>query len=154
MRAFAQVAQAISQRPGTNEKAAILAEYLRELDDADLAAAVRFFTGNPFAASDRRTLSVGGSALVKVARRLWQFDDAALSAAYARYGDLGDALGSLVRQPHDAPLFAPVELGPASLSAAFASIAQASGKNSAKRREALLEDVFRATGDSLAWDTS
>ncbi|HEY1428897.1 MAG TPA: ATP-dependent DNA ligase, partial [Candidatus Tumulicola sp.] len=128
----------------------VLADYLRELDDANLAAAVRFFTGSPFAASDRRTLSIGGSALVKVARRLWRFDDAALRAAYARSGDLGDALGSLAQAPHDALLFASDELDPAALSAVFAAIADASGKNSAKRRESLLEDIFRATGDPLA----
>ncbi|HEY3676864.1 MAG TPA: ATP-dependent DNA ligase, partial [Candidatus Tumulicola sp.] len=113
----------------------------------DLEAAVRFFTGNPFAASDRRTLSIGGSALVKVARRLWHFDDAALSAAYAHSGDLGDALGSLTQAPRDTVLFAHDDLSPAALSDAFASIAHASGKNSAKRRESLLEDVFRAAED-------
>jgi DNA ligase-1 len=150
VRGFAQVAQAIGQRSGTNEKAAVLAEYLRELRDDDLEASVRFFTGNPFAASDRRTLSIGGSALVKVARRLWHFDDAALSAAYARTGDLGDALGSLAHAPRDASLFAHDELGPATLSRAFATIAHASGKNSAKRRESLLEDIFRSIDDPLA----
>jgi DNA ligase 1 len=150
LRGFARVAQTIRERPGTNEKAAVLAEYLRELPDIDLAAAVRFFTGNPFAASDRRTLSVGGSALVNVARRLWHFDDIALSGAYARSGDLGDALASLAQPPRDASLFAHDELGPAALSQAFATIADASGKNSAKRRESLLEDVFRAIDDPLA----
>jgi DNA ligase-1 len=150
VRGFAQVAQAIGQRSGTNEKAAVLAEYLRELGDDDLETAVRFFTGNPFAASDRRTLSIGGSALVKVARRLWHFDDAALSAAYARSGDLGDALGSLAQPPRDALLFAHDELGPAALSRSFAAIAHASGKNSAKRRESLLEDIFRSIDDPLA----
>jgi DNA ligase-1 len=150
MREFALVAQTIRERPGTSEKAAVLAAYLRELADDDLAAAVRFFTGNPFAASDRRTLSVGGSALVKVARRLWHFDDAALSDAYARSGDLGDALGSLAQPPHDALLFSHDELGPAALSRAFATIADASGKNAAKRRESSLEDVFRAIDDPLA----
>jgi DNA ligase-1 len=149
LREFARVAQTIRERPGTNEKAAVLAEYLRKLQDADLKAAVRFFTGNPFAASDRRTLSVGGSALVRVARRVWHFDDAALSGAYARSGDLGDALGSLAQPARDAMLFAHDELGPAALSQAFATIADASGKNSAKRRESLLEDIFRATDDPL-----
>jgi DNA ligase-1 len=150
LREFARVAHTIRERPGTNEKAAVLAEYLRQLHDADLEAAVRFFTGNPFAASDRRTLSVGGSALVKVARRLWHFDDAALSSAYARSGDLGDALGSLAQPPRDGLLFAHDALGPAALSRAFADIAHASGKNSAKRRESLLENIFRATDDALA----
>lgn len=151
MNEFARTAQAIARTPATGEKTQLLAAYLRGLDnDGDLAAAVRFFTGNPFAASDRRTLSIGGAAIAKVAKRLWGFDDVSFRAAYRDNGDLGNALATLVRPPQHASLFERPALGPAALSAAFAAIASAEGQNSAKRRETLLEDIFRATDDPVA----
>ena len=104
MERFAQTAQRIASNPGKLEKIAVLASYFRTLDDADLIAAARFFTGNPFAARDRRTLSIGGRTIVEVARRVWGFDDAALSSSYRATGDLGAALGPLVRPPVDAML--------------------------------------------------
>ncbi|HTU82002.1 MAG TPA: ATP-dependent DNA ligase [Candidatus Acidoferrales bacterium] len=147
MERFAATAAAIAQRPGKLEKQSILAAYLRELDDADLVAAARFFTGTPFAARDRRTLSVGGRSIVAAARAIWEFDDAALSAAYRRHGDLGDALASLVRPPRNAMLFGE-RLTPSSLDALFGEIADARGKQAAKRREAVLERILRACEDS------
>src|SRR6185312_3452757 len=108
----------------------------------------RFFTGSAFAARDHRTLSAGGRTIVVAARRVWNFDDAQLGAAYRDTGDLGAALGRLVRPPRDATLFTD-RLTPASLDAFFAEIAQASGKNAGKRREAILERIFRACDDPL-----
>jgi len=148
MEAFARTAEAVAARPGKLEKIALIAEYLRELDAADLVAATRFFTGNAFAARDHRTLSVGGSAILAAARRVWDFDDAQLNASYRETGDLGAALGRLVRPPRDATLFTD-RLTPASLDALFGDIADASGKNSGKRREAVLERIFRACDDPL-----
>ncbi|HZY98863.1 MAG TPA: ATP-dependent DNA ligase [Candidatus Baltobacteraceae bacterium] len=146
--AFARAAEAVAARPGKLEKVALIAEYLRELDAADLVAAARFFTGSAFAARDHRTLSVGGSTIVSAARRVWVFDDARLGAAYRETGDLGAALGRLVRPPRDATLFTD-RLTPASLDAFFGEIADASGKNAGKRREAVLERIFRACDDPL-----
>jgi DNA ligase 1 len=149
MERFARVAQAIASHPAKLEKVALLAEYLRILDGADLAAAARFLAGNPFAARDHRTLSLGGRTIVEVAKRLWQFDDAALGRAYHRTGDLGAALGELVRPPTDALLFRE-RLTPASLEVAFGEIAQASGKRATARRAAVLERILRACEDPLA----
>ena len=148
MERFAATAEQIASHPGKLDKVAILAEYLRMLDDADLVAATRFFTGTPFAARDHRTLSIGGRTIVEVARRVWRFSDAELGEGYRTTGDLGAALGPLVRPPHDAMLFAD-RLTPASLAAFFGEIAEASGKRSSRRREAILERVFRACSDPL-----
>jgi DNA ligase 1 len=145
---FARVADAIASRAAKLEKIALVGEYLRALDDADLVAAARFFTGNPFAERDHRTLSLGGRSIVATARRVWGFDDAALGASYRATGDLGAALGPLVRPPHDASLFTD-RLTPATLDAFFGEIADASGKNAAKRREAVLERILRACDDPL-----
>jgi DNA ligase-1 len=148
MERFALTAQRIASTPGKLEKVATLASYFCSLDDADLVAAARFFTGNPFAARDRRMLSVGGRAIVAVAQRVWGFDDAALSASYRASGDLGAALGPLVRPPVDAMLFGD-RLTPATLEVLFGEIAEASGKRANRRREAVLERILRACDDSL-----
>jgi DNA ligase-1 len=149
MERFARVAQAVAARAGKLEKIGLIAEYLRELGAADLVAAARFFTGSAFAARDRRTLSVGGRSIVAVAQRIWGFDDAALGAAYRDTGDLGAALGKLVRAPRDATLFTD-RLTPATLDGFFGEIAGASGKNANRRREAVLERILRACDDPLA----
>ncbi|MGA8574070.1 MAG: ATP-dependent DNA ligase [Candidatus Cybelea sp.] len=149
MERFAATAERIASHPAKLEKIALLAEYLRTLDDADLIAATRFFTGTPFAARDHRTLSIGGRTIVEVARRIWGFDDPALAASYRETGDLGAALGPLVRPPRDAMLFAD-RLTPASLAVLFGEIADASGKRSNRRREAGLERILRACTDPLA----
>lgn len=148
MERFALTAQRIASTPGKLEKVAALASYFRSLDDADLLAAARFFTGNPFASRDRRTLSVGGRAIVAAAQRVWDFDDAALSANYRATGDLGAALGALARPPVDAMLFRD-RLTPATLDVLFGEIAEASGKRANRRREAVLERILRACDDSL-----
>jgi DNA ligase 1 len=149
MERFARVAQAVASHAGKLEKIALLAEYLRTLDNADLAPAARFLAGSPFAARDHRTLSLGGRTVVEVAQRLWHFDDAALNRAYRRTGDLGAALGEFVRPPSDALLFRE-RLTPASLETAFGEIAQASGKRATRRRAAVLERILRACDDPLA----
>ena len=148
MQRFAATAVAIGARSAKLEKIALLAEYFQALDDADLVAASRFFSGTPFAARDRRTLAVGGRTIVEVARRIWGFDDAALARGYRETGDLGAALGSFARPPRDAMLFRE-RLTPARLDSLFGEIAAASGKRSSRRREAVLEQILRACDDSL-----
>ncbi len=148
MERFARTAQRIAERPGKLDKVALLAEYFRELDDADLLAAARFFSGTPFAARDRRTLSLGGRTIVETARRVYGFDDAALGEGYRATGDLGAAIGALVRPPADAMLFRD-RLTPATLEAFFGEIAAAEGKNANKRRAAVLERILRACDDPL-----
>jgi DNA ligase-1 len=143
MERFAETAEAIAATAAKREKTALLAAYLRDLDDADLVAAARFFTGSPFAARDRRTLSVGGRTIVEAARAVWQFDDAALDAAYRATGDLAAALGTLSRAPREATLFSE-QLTPAALAALFEEIAAAAGKNAGRRRAAVLERILRA----------
>jgi DNA ligase-1 len=149
VRRFAVTAQRIAATAAKLEKTALLADYFRELDDADLLAAARFFTGTPFAARDRRTLSVGGRTIIDVARRVWGFSDDDLGSGYRATGDLGAALGRLVRAPRDAMLFRDEQLTPATLDVLFGEIAAASGKRSGSRREAVLERILRACDDPL-----
>src|ERR1700730_1361873 len=98
---FAQTCEAIAATTAKLEKVERLAEYLRSLDDADLQAAARFFTGSPFAARDSRSLALGGRTMLAAAKNVWRLDDDSLRAAYRDTGDFGAALGALVHPATD-----------------------------------------------------
>jgi DNA ligase-1 len=147
MIAFARTCAAVAATTRKLEKIAVLAGYLRELDDADLAPAARFFTANPFAAREQKQLSIGGGTIVEAAQHVWGVTDAQLRAGYREHGDLGDALGPFVREPADLGLFRDDRLTPASLAAIFAEIAAASGRSAGKRRLHLCERILGACTD-------
>jgi DNA ligase 1 len=149
MIAFARTCAAVAATTGKLEKIAILAAYLRGLDDENLAAATRFFTGNVFAAREQKQLSVGGRTIVEAATRVWGVADAQLRAGYREHGDLGDALGPLVREPANLGLFRDDGLTPASLAAIFDQIAAASGRAAGKRRLHLCERILGACTEAL-----
>jgi len=126
----------------------LLATYLRGLNDADLEAATRFFTGNPFAARDQRVLSLGGSTLVAAARAAWGFGELELARTYRQHGDLGAALAPLITPPKNLELFSE-QLHPASLKVILDEIAAASGKAAGRKRQLLCERILRACRSSL-----
>jgi DNA ligase-1 len=146
--AFGRTCAAIAATASKLEKIALVAEYLRTLDDADLAPAARYFTGNPFPQAQDRSLAVGWRTIVHAASTTWGVDDAALSVAYRATGDLGAALGPFVRRSHDLGLFRET-LTPAGLYALLIEIADAAGKNAQKRRRVLCERIFSACTDAL-----
>jgi DNA ligase 1 len=146
--AFAQTCAAIAATASKLDKIALVAGYLRGLDDADLGPAARYFTGNPFPQAQERSLAVGGRTIVAAAAETWGIDDAALSVAYRATGDLGAALGPFVRPAHDLGLFRET-LTPARLYALLDEIADASGKSAQKRRRFLCARVFAACTDPL-----
>jgi DNA ligase-1 len=146
--AFALTAQAVGSVPGRNEKIALMAAYLRTLPDGDLPAAARFFTGNPFAQREERTLAVGGRTIVAAAKAAWGLSNAELSAGYRATGDLGAALGPFVRPPIDLGLFRHT-LEPASLKTLLDEIADASGKSAGRKRQLLCERILGACTDPL-----
>ncbi len=145
---FARTCAAIAATSSKLEKVALVAAYLRELDDANLAPAARFFTGNPFAHADERSLGLGGRTLVAAAHVAWGVESAALSAAYRATGDLGAALGPFVRPTADLGLFRQT-LTPAILFEFLVDIASASGKSAQRRRQVLCERVLGACTDPL-----
>ncbi len=148
MIAFARTCAAIAATASKLEKIGLVAEYLRELDDGDLAPAARFFTGNPFPQAQERSLAVGGRTIVEAAAGVWGVEDAALSAGYRATGDLGAALGPFVRPSHDLGLFRDT-LTPARFAVLLGEIADAAGKNAQKRRRVLCERIFSACTDPL-----
>jgi DNA ligase-1 len=148
MIAFAAAADAIARVPAKNEKVALMAAYLRTLADDDLAAATRFFTGNPFAQREQRTLAVGSRTIVAAARAAWGVTDAELSAGYRATGDIGAALGPLVRPAVDLGLFREA-LAPARLKALLDEIADAAGTSAGRKRQVLCERILSACSDPL-----
>jgi DNA ligase-1 len=146
--AFARVCASIVATASKLEKVALLAAYLRGLDDADLAPAARFFTGNPFASADQRSLGLGGRTLVAAAHVAWGVGNDDLRAAYRATGDLGEALGPFVRPAADLGLFRET-LTPALFYASLLEIASASGKSAQRRRQVLCERILGACTDPL-----
>ncbi len=148
MLAFARTCAAVAATASKLEKIAVLSGYLRELPDDDLSAATRFFTGRVFAARDQKQLSIGGRTIVQAAKNTWGVTDAELAAGYREHGDLGDALGPLLREPADLGLFRD-PLTPAALAGIFDLIAEASGASAGKRRLHLCERILGACSDPL-----
>jgi DNA ligase 1 len=148
MISFARTCASIAATPSKLEKVALVSAYLRGLDDADLAAATRFFTGNPFAQRDQKRLSIGGRTIVEAAKAVWGITDSQLSAAYRAHGDLGEALGPLMREALSPELFREA-LTPASLARSFEEIARASGKAAGRRRLHLCERMLAACTSPL-----
>ena len=145
---FGRTCAAIAARPGKLEKIAILAEYLRSLEDADLQAAARFFTGSPFAARDERSLGIGWRTIVEAAKTAWDAGEGQLAAGYREHGDLGAALGPLVRPSMHLALFTET-LTPSLLYGIFEEIAAASGKAAGRKREALCARILQACTDPV-----
>ena len=148
MIAFANTCAAIAATAGKLDKIALVAAYLRSLDRADLAPATRFFTGNPFAQRDERSLALGGRTIVAAAHAAWGVSDGALRDAYRATGDLGAALGPFVCATVDLGLFRET-LTPARLMTALGEIADAAGKNAQRRRQYLCERILGACTDAL-----
>ena len=90
LESFARTAEAVAATTRKLEKAALLEDYFRQLDDEDLARAARYFAGQQFASSDARTTNVGGSILSEAMISAAGASPESLGARYARWGDAGD----------------------------------------------------------------
>jgi DNA ligase 1 len=140
--AFARLADAAVAIASTRSRLAkrdLLAACLRDLPDADLAAAAVFFSGRPLADPTAR-LGLGWVQQGVALRAASGADEGVLRDAYLRHSDFGDAAADLLadREPAD-----PLTI--ADVAGAFEAMA---GARSADERTALLTDLFRrATSD-------
>ncbi|HEV7376944.1 MAG TPA: ATP-dependent DNA ligase [Pyrinomonadaceae bacterium] len=87
---FARTAEMVAATTKKLEKAALLGAYLRELDDADLTRAARYFAGHQFAMNDARTTNVGTSALREALSEATALGVENLRPRYVRLGDSGE----------------------------------------------------------------
>jgi DNA ligase 1 len=134
---LARTGDAIAGTSSKLEKVRLLAEFFTATDEAELAAAARYFGGAVFPAGDERTLGVGGAAFSTVLRDVSGVDDATLRDAWRRHSDAGDVTGDLLGRLEGRET-EPISIG--ELDATFAAIA---GARVARERTALLSAVLR-----------
>jgi DNA ligase 1 len=108
---LAEVAEGVAATTKKLEKAAILGAYLKNLSDADLARATRYFAGHQFAQADSRTTNVGGSIISTALSEATGFRPEDLSPRYVRLGDPGDLAEEIIKEalPSNAPTITLVE---------------------------------------------
>jgi DNA ligase-1 len=142
--AVAELAERLSAEPGKLKKRAAIAEAIAtvheaapESDDAGLFA--MYLSGTPFAEADSRKLNAGGALLSKVLLSVSGANDAALTTAYRRHGDMGAAAFDLLMVT---PGFAEkkAELTLVDVADAFAGMAVA---KTTAIRAALVEGMLR-----------
>jgi DNA ligase-1 len=95
MQAWAEMAERVRGTRRTSEKVAIVAAFLVELDDTDLAIAATFLGGRPFPEREQRTAGLGWAAIAAVVQEVTGAGEGAVRAAYDRSSDLGIAVGEL-----------------------------------------------------------
>jgi hypothetical protein len=82
--AFAVTADVIAATSSTLEKARLLAEYMRPLDDADLRRACVWFSGQPYGRAERKTLNLGWAAISRVIGALTRPDGEQLQTHFLK----------------------------------------------------------------------
>src|SRR5258705_13744613 len=87
---FAEVAEQVASTTKKLEKVALVGNYLRQLTDADLTRAARYFAGHQFAQNDARTTNVGGSILTTGLSEGTDFTQQELPPIYVWLGDACD----------------------------------------------------------------
>ena len=89
MQRFAETCEAIAATAKKLQKTAIVADYLKSRTTDEAAVSAVFLSGRAFPAWEETTLQVGGALLWRVVAEVSGKDDAALTAAYRKHGDLG-----------------------------------------------------------------
>jgi DNA ligase-1 len=137
MRGWSELAERVAGTTRTSEKTSLLARYLATLPGEELCVAATFLAGRPFAEVDQRSVGLGWATIAAVVCRLAATPAGALSAAYDRSSDLGQAVADVLALRQDPPdpsrspclaevaeAFAAVEVaqGPAAKGATFAAL--------------------------------
>src|SRR6267154_1726130 len=140
LEAFAKTAEAVAATTKKLEKAALLGEYFRQLDDEDLPRAARYLAGQQFALNDARTTNVGGSILGEALCAATGASPESLGPRYARWGDGGDVAFEVFAEakPGDQPSISLDET-----ERLLASLSATRGKNA--KTKILTEAFARAT---------
>ncbi|MCR3883887.1 MAG: ATP-dependent DNA ligase [Methanothrix sp.] len=142
---FAELCSKIEGIAGSIEKGEILASFLSDLDEAELAIVPSFVTGSPFPASSEILLGVGPSTLYDALSRASGSSTTEIKDILRRTGDVGavaaEAIGK--RRPSTLSSF----IGGDSLSildvySRFLQIARASGRRSQSVKAKNLQYLF------------
>ncbi|MFN2510379.1 MAG: ATP-dependent DNA ligase [Pyrinomonadaceae bacterium] len=95
---FGEVAESISATTKKLKKTALLGDYFKELNDADLARAARYFAGHQFAQNDSRTTNVGGSIISEALAQATGLALEDLAPRYVRLGDAGETAYEAIKE--------------------------------------------------------
>jgi ATP-dependent DNA ligase I len=137
MRRLAETCEAVAATTKKLQKTATVADYLKSRTADEAAVSAVFLSGRAFPAWEETTLQVGGSLLWRVVVELSGKDQAALTAAYRKHGDLGAVAGEVL------PERSGQGLGVLEVGDAFRQIAAARGPAA---KTALVRDLLaRAT---------
>jgi DNA ligase 1 len=96
MRRLAETCEAVAATTKKLQKTAIVAEYFKSRGTDEAALSAVFLSGRAFPAWEETTLQVGGSLLWRVVAEISGQDQAALTAAYRKHGDLGAVAGEVL----------------------------------------------------------
>lgn len=137
MRKLAENCEAIAATTKKLLKTGIVADYLKSRSKDEAAVSAVFLSGRAFPAWEETTLQVGGSLLWRVVRELSGRDEADMTAAYRKRGDLGAVAGDAL------PDRSGQGLGLLEVEGAFRQIAAARGP--AAKTELVRNLLSRAT---------
>src|SRR6266853_1431893 len=96
MRHLAAACEALAGTTKKLQKIAMVADYLKSRSPQEAGISAVFLSGRPFPVWEETTLQVGGSLLWRQVAELAENDDATLTAAYRRLGDLGAVAGEVL----------------------------------------------------------
>jgi DNA ligase-1 len=96
MRRLAETCEAVAATAKKLQKTAIVAGYFKSRGTDEAALSAVFLSGRAFPAWEETTLQVGGSLLWRVVAEISGQDEAALTAAYRKHGDLGAVAGEVL----------------------------------------------------------
>jgi DNA ligase-1 len=137
MQRLATAGEAIAGTSKKLLKTGIVADYLKSRTIDEAAVSAVFLSGRAFPAWEETTLQVGGRSLWRIVAELSGKNEAEVTAAYRRYGDLGSVAGELL------PERAGQGLNVLEVERIFRQIAAARG---AAAKTAIVRDLFaRAT---------
>jgi DNA ligase 1 len=137
MRKLAETSESIAATTKKLLKTAIVADYLKSRTTDEAAVSAVFLSGRAFPAWEEATLQVGGALLWRLVAELSEKDEAALTAAYRKHGDLGAVAGEVLPDRPDQGL------NVLDVSRIFREIA---GSRGAAAKTALVRDLLeRAT---------
>src|SRR5271156_3675952 len=99
MRKLAETCEAIAATPKRLLKTGIVADYLKSRTPDEAAVSAVFLSGRAFPTWEETTLQVGGALLWRVVQELSGKDEATLTSAYRKHGDLGGVAGEAPAEP-------------------------------------------------------
>jgi DNA ligase-1 len=92
MHRWSELAERVAATTRTSEKTSLLADYLHDLDPAELRVAAVFLSGRPFPEADQRATGLGWATIAGVVAAVAGTPAGALGAAYDHSSDLGIAV--------------------------------------------------------------